>query len=128
MPPSPPQKKGPNVGMIVGIGCLGLTVLGGIITVFVVLGVTWWLLSTRRGLALAAIRDSEVASESLGVRIWWTKLTVYVVAAGATLERSGVMLHVVAGASDILPPTGPTAIAFVPTGSGGDPRKLLARG
>ncbi len=39
MPPSPPQKKGPNVGMIVGLGCLGLTVLGGIITVFVVLAV-----------------------------------------------------------------------------------------
>jgi len=54
------------------------------VLVVLVLGVTWWLLSTRRGLALAAIRDSEVASESLGVRIWWTKLTVYVVAAGAT--------------------------------------------
>jgi branched-chain amino acid transport system permease protein len=52
--------------------------------VLVVLGATYWLLSTRRGLALAAIRDSEVASESLGVRIWWTKLLVYVVAAGAT--------------------------------------------
>ncbi|MCP4382126.1 MAG: branched-chain amino acid ABC transporter permease [Hyphomicrobiales bacterium] len=52
--------------------------------VVLVLGVTYWLLGTRRGLALAAIRDSEVASESLGIRIWWTKLTVYVVAAGAT--------------------------------------------
>jgi hypothetical protein len=30
MPPSPPQKKGPNVGLIVGLGCLGLAVLGGI--------------------------------------------------------------------------------------------------
>ena len=31
MPPSPPQKQGSNVGMIVGIGCVGITVLGGII-------------------------------------------------------------------------------------------------
>jgi hypothetical protein len=39
MPPSPPQKKGPNVGLIVGLGCLGLAVLGGIgITVLVVFG------------------------------------------------------------------------------------------
>ena len=30
MPPSPPQKKGPNVGLIVGLGCLGLVVLGGL--------------------------------------------------------------------------------------------------
>ena len=30
MPPSPPQKKGPNVGLIVGLGCLGLAVLGGV--------------------------------------------------------------------------------------------------
>ncbi|MCB1494731.1 MAG: branched-chain amino acid ABC transporter permease [Bauldia sp.] len=52
--------------------------------VVVVLGGTYWLLSTRRGLALAAIRDSEVASESLGVRIWRTKLMIYVVSAGAT--------------------------------------------
>lgn len=31
MPPSPPpQKKGPNVGLIVGLGCLGLFLLGGL--------------------------------------------------------------------------------------------------
>ena len=30
MPPSPPQKSGPNVGLIVGLGCLGLVVLGGL--------------------------------------------------------------------------------------------------
>jgi branched-chain amino acid transport system permease protein len=54
------------------------------VLVVAILGVTYYLLSTRRGLALAAIRDSEVASESLGVRIWRTKLAVYVLAAGAT--------------------------------------------
>ncbi len=30
MSPSPPQKQGPNVGLIVGLGCLGLLVLGGL--------------------------------------------------------------------------------------------------
>jgi branched-chain amino acid transport system permease protein len=50
----------------------------------VVLAVAYWLLRTRGGLALAAIRDSEIASESLGVRIWRTKLVVYVVSAAAT--------------------------------------------
>jgi branched-chain amino acid transport system permease protein len=52
--------------------------------VVAVIGLTYSVLSTRRGLALAAIRDSEAASESLGVRIWRTKLVVYVVTAGAT--------------------------------------------
>ena len=42
------------------------------------------LLRSRTGLALTAIRDSEVASSSLGVRIGRTKLWVYVVVAGIT--------------------------------------------
>jgi branched-chain amino acid transport system permease protein len=49
-----------------------------------VLALVYWLLSTRRGLALTAIRDSEEASESLGIDIWRTKFTVYVATAGAT--------------------------------------------
>ena len=49
-----------------------------------VLAFTYGILSTRGGIALAAIRDSEIASESLGVRIWRTKLLVYVAVAGAT--------------------------------------------
>lgn len=40
-----------------------------------------WLLRSRQGLALLAIRDSEVASESQGVDVALTKLRVYVVAA-----------------------------------------------
>ncbi|MCO5162701.1 MAG: branched-chain amino acid ABC transporter permease [Mesorhizobium sp.] len=42
------------------------------------------LLRSRAGLALTAIRDSEVASESLGIDIWRTKLLVYVSVAGLT--------------------------------------------
>lgn len=42
------------------------------------------LLRSRTGLALTALRDSEVASESLGIDIWRTKLAVYVAVAGLT--------------------------------------------
>jgi branched-chain amino acid transport system permease protein len=49
-----------------------------------VIGFVYALLRTRQGLALTAIRDSERASESLGVNIWRTKFIVYVLAAGAT--------------------------------------------
>ncbi|MEW9807946.1 branched-chain amino acid ABC transporter permease [Mesorhizobium sp. ZMM04-5] len=42
------------------------------------------LLRSRTGLALTALRDSEIASESLGIGIWRTKLIVYVSVAGLT--------------------------------------------
>ncbi len=42
------------------------------------------LLRSRIGLALTALRDSELASESLGIDIWRTKLLVYVGVAGLT--------------------------------------------
>jgi branched-chain amino acid transport system permease protein len=41
----------------------------------------YWFLRSRQGLALLAIRDSEIASESQGVNVRATKLGVYVVAA-----------------------------------------------
>jgi len=44
----------------------------------------YMLLRTRVGLALTAIRDSETASVSLGVRIERVKLAVYVMVAGLT--------------------------------------------
>ncbi len=44
----------------------------------------YWLLRSRRGIALTAIRDNELAATSLGVDIWRTKFLVYVVTAGAT--------------------------------------------
>ena len=46
--------------------------------------IVYWLLRSRHGLALTAIRDSEPASESLGVDTFRTKLMVYVIAAGCT--------------------------------------------
>jgi branched-chain amino acid transport system permease protein len=48
------------------------------------LGVCYMLLRSRIGLALTAIRDSEIASSSLGINIERVKLAVYVAVAGAT--------------------------------------------
>jgi branched-chain amino acid transport system permease protein len=42
------------------------------------------LLRSRAGLALTAIRDSEIASESLGIEIFRTKLAIYVATAAVT--------------------------------------------
>ncbi|MEM1265617.1 MAG: branched-chain amino acid ABC transporter permease [Pseudomonadota bacterium] len=41
-------------------------------------------LRSRRGLALTAIRDNELAARSLGIDIWRTKFVVYVVTAAMT--------------------------------------------
>jgi branched-chain amino acid transport system permease protein len=46
--------------------------------------VVYKLLRSKHGLSLTAIRDSEVASDSLGVNIFKTKLFVYVLTAGVT--------------------------------------------
>ncbi|MDB5546276.1 MAG: transporter permease [Hyphomicrobiales bacterium] len=47
-------------------------------------GAVYAILRSRAGLALTAIRDSEIASESLGVNIARTKLVLYVVTAALT--------------------------------------------
>jgi branched-chain amino acid transport system permease protein len=46
--------------------------------------VVYLILRSRRGLGLAAIRDSEVAAESVGVDSFYTKLWVYAVTAAGT--------------------------------------------
>lgn len=62
-----------NMIYLVALGlCIGAVLL------------VYLLLRSRLGLALTAIRDSEVASSSLGIRIGRVKLIVYVVAAGVT--------------------------------------------
>jgi len=43
-----------------------------------------WLLRSRHGIALKAIRDNELAAASLGIAIWRTKFIVYVLSAGLT--------------------------------------------
>jgi branched-chain amino acid transport system permease protein len=45
------------------------------------LALVYWFLRSKGGLALQAIRDSEVAAESQGIAVWRMKLAVYVFAA-----------------------------------------------
>jgi branched-chain amino acid transport system permease protein len=52
--------------------------------VLISLGVVFGLLRSKIGLALTAIRDSEIASESLGIDIGRTKLLVYLITSGLT--------------------------------------------
>jgi branched-chain amino acid transport system permease protein len=48
------------------------------------LAIVYWLLRSRFGLALSAIRGSELAARSVGVDAFRTKLLVYIVTAGIT--------------------------------------------
>ena len=49
-----------------------------------VIAAVYFFLRSRRGLALTAIRDNELAAGSLGIDIWRTKFVVYVVASALT--------------------------------------------
>jgi branched-chain amino acid transport system permease protein len=53
-------------------------------TMVVIIAVIYWLLRSRLGLALSAIRDGEVAAESVGIDIWRNKLLAYAIAAAGT--------------------------------------------
>ncbi|MBT4590264.1 MAG: branched-chain amino acid ABC transporter permease [Rhodospirillaceae bacterium] len=55
-----------------------------LLVVIVVIGIVYFLLRSRHGLALTAIRDSEEASGSLGVDNFRAKLLVYIFAAFGT--------------------------------------------
>ena len=55
--------------------------LGAAVSVVLVI---YLILRFRRGLALTAIRDNELASKSLGIDIWRTKFFVYVITAALT--------------------------------------------
>ncbi|MEO0944621.1 MAG: branched-chain amino acid ABC transporter permease, partial [Pseudomonadota bacterium] len=57
----------------------------------VVLLAVYFFLRSRRGLALTAIRDSEVAASGLGIDIWRTKLEVYVVTSAFTAIIGGLI-------------------------------------
>ncbi|MCF1710296.1 branched-chain amino acid ABC transporter permease [Tabrizicola sp. J26] len=54
-------------------------------------GAAFLILRSRRGLALTAIRDNELAARSLGIDIWRTKFFVYVVTAGMTSLVGGLI-------------------------------------
>ena len=52
--------------------------------VVIVIACVFLFLRSRKGLALSAIRDNELAAGSLGINIWRTKFVVYVVTAALT--------------------------------------------
>ncbi len=56
-----------------------------------VIACVYLFLRSRRGLALTAIRDSEVAAAGLGINIWRTKLEVYVVTSAFTAIIGGLI-------------------------------------
>ena len=54
----------------------------------------YFVLRSRLGLGLTAIRDNEVAAESLGVRVFRTKLWVYIIAAfGAGVTGAAIYMN-----------------------------------
>ncbi len=57
----------------------------------VVIAVVYLYLRSRGGLALTAIRDNEMAAKSLGIDIWRTKFTVYVITAAVTAMVGGLI-------------------------------------
>jgi branched-chain amino acid transport system permease protein len=60
----------------------------------IAMGVTYFLLRSRTGLALKAIRDNDLAAESSGVNLWRTKLYTYVIAgAGCAAVGAIVAIH-----------------------------------
>lgn len=55
-----------------------------LLIVILIVATSIWLLRSRHGIALKAIRDNELAAASLGIAIWRTKFIVYVLTAGFT--------------------------------------------
>lgn len=62
--------------------------IGSLVVVFIVV---YAFLRSKRGLALTAIRDNEMAASGLGVNIWRAKLEVYVITAGLTSVIGGLI-------------------------------------
>lgn len=60
-------------------------------TMVFTIGFIYFFLRSRRGLALTAIRDSEVAAAGLGINIWRSKLEVYVVTSAFTAITGGII-------------------------------------
>ncbi|MBC7294639.1 MAG: branched-chain amino acid ABC transporter permease, partial [Thermoleophilia bacterium] len=60
----------------------------------IAIAVVYFLLRSRTGLGLEAMRDSDLAAESCGVNLWRSKLYTYVVAgAGCALVGAIVAIH-----------------------------------
>lgn len=62
-----------------------------LVLVVATLALIYWLLRSKRGLALSALRDSEMTAESVGVSAFSTKLMVYIVTAFGTGLAGGLI-------------------------------------
>ncbi len=62
-----------------------------VITCLISLGLVYFLLRSKLGLALMAIRDDDVASEALGVNIFRCKLTCFLIGAFITGTAAGIL-------------------------------------
>jgi len=56
-----------------------------------IMGIIFFYLRSRKGLALTAIRDSEEAAAGLGINIWRSKLEIYVLASALTAVIGGLI-------------------------------------
>jgi branched-chain amino acid transport system permease protein len=66
----------------------------GLAMAVIAMGVTYFLLRSRTGLALKSIRDNDLAAESSGVNLWRTKLYTYVIGgAGCAAVGAIVAIH-----------------------------------
>ena len=66
----------------------------GLAAALIAMAVTYFLLRSRTGLGLKAIRDNDLAAESSGVNLWRMKLYTYVIAgAGCALVGAIVAIH-----------------------------------
>ncbi len=66
----------------------------GLASAVIAMAVTYFLLRSRAGLALKAMRDDDLAAESNGVNLWRMKLYTYVIAgAGCALVGAIVAIH-----------------------------------
>ena len=66
----------------------------GLASAVIAIGFSYFLLRSRTGLGLKAIRDNDLAAESTGVNLWRMKLYTYVIAgAGCAMVGAIVAIH-----------------------------------
>jgi branched-chain amino acid transport system permease protein len=68
-----------------------LTYWSSLTLAVLVMASIYLMVRSRLGLAMTSIRDSEIASESLGIRIWMTKFVLYV-GVGAVTAITGALI------------------------------------
>ncbi len=64
---------------------------GAVITCLISLSLVYFLLRSKLGLALMAVRDDDVASEAMGVNIFRCKLTCFLISAFITGAGAGIL-------------------------------------